>query len=51
MPFRSEAQRRKLWAINPDLARKWEALTPKGAHLPEHVTPKKKPKKHRRTHR
>ena len=47
MPFRSEAQRRKLWAINPELARKWEMLTPKGS-LPEHVTPKKKPKKHRR---
>lgn len=48
MPFRSEAQRRKLWAANPDVARKWEAETPKGS-LPERVTPKRKPSV-RRTH-
>lgn len=23
MPFQSEAQRKKLWATNPELARKW----------------------------
>lgn len=42
MPFRSAAQRRKLWAINPELARRWEAETPKGANLPERVKAKKK---------
>ncbi len=45
MPFRSEAQRRKLWATNPEVARKWEAITPSGS-LPERVTAKAKPKHH-----
>lgn len=35
MPMRSQAQRRKLWATNPALARRFENETPKGARLPE----------------
>jgi hypothetical protein len=42
MPFKSQAQRRKLYATNPAVAKKFEAETPKGAKLPERVKPKKK---------
>jgi len=35
MPFKSEAQRRFLYARYPELAKKWEAHTPKGKKLPE----------------
>lgn len=35
MPFKSEAQRRKLWATNPEVAREFAAATPKGTKLPE----------------
>jgi hypothetical protein len=43
-PFVSEAQRRALWAKNPMLAAEFEAATPEGANLPEHVAqaPKRK---------
>jgi hypothetical protein len=37
MPMKSKAQRRYLWATHPDIARRWENVTPKGAKLPEHV--------------
>lgn len=37
MPFRSEAQRRYLFAKHPDVAREFAAATPKGTRLPEHV--------------
>ncbi len=37
MPFKSEAQRRFLFAKHPDVAREFAAATPKGAKLPEHV--------------
>lgn len=37
MPFRSQAQRRFLFAKHPDIAREFAAATPKGAKLPEHV--------------
>lgn len=37
MPFRSEAQRRFLFAKHPDIAREFAAATPKGEKLPEHV--------------
>jgi hypothetical protein len=33
--MRSQAQRRKLWATNPELARRFEDHTPKGRKLPE----------------
>lgn len=38
VPFRSEAQRRKLWANHPEVAREFAAHTPKGTKLPEHVS-------------
>jgi hypothetical protein len=46
MPFRSEAQRRYMFARHPEIAKRWakEYGTPKG--LPYHV-PKKKRSKHR----
>jgi len=34
MPLKSQAQRRKLWATNPKLAREFERKTPKGKKLP-----------------
>lgn len=42
MPFKSEAQRRYLYATNPRLAKKFSKKTPKGKKLPERVTPKEK---------
>lgn len=37
MPFKSEAQRRWMYANHPRMAREWSAHTPKGAELPEKV--------------
>jgi hypothetical protein len=37
VPFRSDAQRKYLWANHPEVAREFAAGTPKGAKLPEHV--------------
>ncbi len=45
MPFRSQAQRRKLFATHPDMAARWAKETPKNKVLPEHVPIKKKAKK------
>ena len=42
VPMLSQAQRRYLWAKHPKLAAEFEAATPKGKDLPEHVTRKKK---------
>jgi hypothetical protein len=36
--MKSEAQRRFLHAVHPELAAEFEAATPKGAHLPEHAS-------------
>jgi hypothetical protein len=44
MPFKSEAQRRFLHAKHPVIAKRWEAHTPKGKDLPEHVAKKKSPR-------
>ena len=47
MPMRSQAQRAYLHANNPKLAAEFEAATPKGANLPDHVekaTPRPHPK-------
>lgn len=41
MPFKSNAQRRKLFASNPKVAKEFAAKTPKGAKLPERVKKKK----------
>lgn len=37
MPFKSEAQRRWMYANKPEMAKKWEKHTPKGKKLPEKV--------------
>ena len=37
MPFKSEAQRRLMYAKHPELAKEFEEHTPKGKKLPEHV--------------
>ena len=37
-PFKSQAQRRKLYATEPEVARRFEAETPKGKKLPAKVT-------------
>lgn len=42
MPFASKAQRGYLYAKHPKVAAEFEAATPKGAKLPEHVKPKRK---------
>lgn len=44
MPFKSSAQRKWMHANHPQMAKRWEAETPKGK-LPEHVKPKKAGKK------
>ena len=41
MPVRSKAQRRWLWATDPEMARRWEDHTPDDAELPEKVKKKK----------
>lgn len=43
MPFKSQAQKGFLYANHPDIAREFQAATPKGAKLPKYVG--KKPKK------
>jgi hypothetical protein len=45
MPLKSKAQRAYLWATDPELAKKFEKETKKGAKLPEYVKTKKKGKK------
>lgn len=46
MPFKSEAQRRYLYAAHPAVAREFAAKTPKGARLPEHALAEAKRKRH-----
>ena len=41
MPFKSEAQRRYLYAVEPEVAQRFAKETPKGAKLPERVEPQK----------
>lgn len=41
MPFKSDAQRRLMFATNPKLAKKWAKETPKGKDLPEKVKARK----------
>ena len=36
MPFKSEAQRRFLWAKHPKIAKKWAHEYGSGANLPKH---------------
>lgn len=35
MPFKSKAQRKWMWANNPEMAKRWEKETPKGKKLPK----------------
>ena len=37
VPFKSESQRRWMYANDPEMAKEWSAHTPKGKKLPEHV--------------
>lgn len=48
MPFKSQAQRKWMYANKPKMAKKWEKHTPKGKKLPKKVKKKKKKKKTRR---
>lgn len=41
MPFVSSAQRKYMYAKHPELAKEFEAHTPKGRKLPKHVAKKK----------
>lgn len=46
MPFRSEAQRKWMYAKKPEMAARWQAETPKGK-LPAYVGKKKGKKRGR----
>jgi hypothetical protein len=48
MPFRSQAQRRFMYATDPAMAARWEKETPKGKALPKKAKAKKKPAKRTR---
>lgn len=37
MPFKSQAQRAYLYVNQPELAKEFEKMTPKGKKLPKHV--------------
>jgi len=37
MPFKSKKQEKWMWATHPQMAKQWEAHTPKGTKLPEKV--------------
>jgi hypothetical protein len=41
MPFKSEQQRKWMWATHPEMAKKWEKHTSKGKKLPKKVKKKK----------
>lgn len=45
MPFKSQSQRRWMYANDPEMAAKWEAHTPKGKKLPKKIRKKKRGKK------
>lgn len=47
MPFKSKKQRAWMYANDPEMAKEWEAHTPKGKKLPEKVTKAKPTKKKR----
>ena len=49
MPFKSEAQRRYLYAKEPAVAAEFEAKTPNSANLPKKVKRKEKSLKHKMT--
>lgn len=43
MPFKSESQRRYLYANNPKVAKEFASKTPKGKKLPERISKKRSP--------
>lgn len=45
MPFKSQAQRKFLYATNPPVAEEFEKATPKGKKLPKKAPKKRKVKK------
>jgi len=44
MPFKSEQQRKFMYATNPKMAVQWEEHTPKGKALPKKVKKKQRKK-------
>lgn len=42
MPFKSQAQRKFMYAKHPEMAKEWEDKTPKGKPLPKKVSKKSK---------
>jgi len=44
MPFKSQAQRAWMHIHHPEMAKEWEAHTPKGKKLPKHVKHDDKPR-------
>jgi hypothetical protein len=42
MPFKSQAQRRWMYAFKPEMAKRWEKETPKGKRLPSKIRKRKK---------
>lgn len=42
MPFKSKKQRSFMYAVHPDIAKRWSKKTPKGKRLPVRVKRKKK---------
>lgn len=51
MPFRSEAQRRYLWAKHPEIAKKWAHEFPGKRKLPKHKKRKTAKKKRMKSSR
>ena len=45
MPFKSQAQKKFLFAKEPEVAKQWAKETPKGAKLPEKLKSKPSPSK------
>ena len=51
MPFKSEAQRRYLWAKHPQIAERWAKEYPNQKSLPRHVRkPKQQQRKRQQRH-
>ena len=45
MPFKSEKQRKYLYAKHPEVAAEYESKTPRGKKLPKYAKSSKKPAK------
>ena len=51
MPFKSQKQRAWMYKNKPEMAKKWESETPKGAKLPTKVKSKGKKKATKRKYK